>query len=129
MSQPNELPDVDIVTACVSVLRDLEQEIQTATNAIACNKLMRLEESLWRQEMLCVRLKRFISTIQRTEWIASLTPIRDEVSRLRNQAQVYGKLVTRSSRSTEILQHLYSLYRNASQHPGRAIYGAISREA
>src|ERR1700760_2312226 len=113
MDQRSESSNVDIVTACVAIFRDLEREIQTATSAIACNRLVDLEESLWRQETLCAKLKRAISTIRPAGLDAGLAgPIRSVACRLRAQTQVYEKLVTQSSRSTAILQHLCSLYRN-----------------
>src|ERR1700758_829107 len=110
MDQRNESTNVGIVTACTTVLRDLEREIQTATNAIAHNRLTDLEESLWRQETLCAKLKRSISTIRPSGLnAASAGLICEEASRLLAQTQVYGKLVTQSSRSIAILQHLCSL--------------------
>ena len=130
MSQWSGSTDSDVVTACVKILGDLDQEVQTATHAIACNRLADLEESLWRQETLCARLKRLISVIRPILLPAtSFGPLREAASRLRAQTQIYEKLVTQSSRSTAILQHLCSLYRDAAQHPGRAMYRSISREA
>lgn len=130
MHQRSESTDPDIVAVCVKVLRDLEIEVQTAAYAITSNKLTDLEESLWRQETLCARLKRCISTIRPAMLNAnSAGLLREEASRLKVQSQVYEKLVSRASRSTAILQHLCSLYRNAAQHPGRTVYRQISREA
>lgn len=130
MEQPSGSINVDVIAGCVKLLGDLEQQIQAATRAIARNRLGELEESLWRQEMLCGRLKRSISAIRPpTSNVASVGFLRDAASRLKEQAQIYERLVTQSSRSTAILQHLCSLYRNAAQHPQRSIYGSISREA
>lgn len=130
MGERSESIKTDVAAACVKILRDLEFEVRTATNAIRCNKLMELEESLWRQETLCARLKRSIYAIRPAMLNAdSAFLLREEVSRLKEQSQTYEKLVSRASRSTAILQHLCSLYRNAAQHPGRAMYRSISREA
>ena len=130
MEQRSGSSNVDVVAVCVKILRDLELEVETATSAIICNKLTDLEESLWRQETLCVKLKGFIRRVR----TARLNPtamvlLRDEASRLKEQSQIYEKLVNRASRSTAILQHLCSLYRNAAQHPGKAMYRPLSREA
>jgi hypothetical protein len=122
--------NVDVVAGCVKWIGDLEQEIQTAAGAIARNNLRDLEESLWRQETLCAGLKRSISTVCLAAPSAgSRATLREAASELRTQSQIYGKLVTQSSRSITILQHLCSLYRNAAQHPARAIYRSVSREA
>jgi hypothetical protein len=130
MDQRNGLTNVDVVAVCTKILGDLEQEIQAATHAIARNKLTELEESLWRQETLCARLKRSLCAIT-PAMLRSEVPVtlRGAASRLRAQSQVYETLVTRASRSTAILQHLCSLYRTAAQHPGTAMYRAISHEA
>lgn len=122
--------NADVVTSCVKFLRDLEHEVQEATGAIARNDLRDLEESLWRQETLCVRLKRLISALSPAALSSvSRAALREAASSLRAQSQIYEKLVVQSRRSTTILQHLCSLYRNAAQHPARAIYRSISREA
>jgi len=128
--QGSESTDADIVAVCVKALRDLELEVQTAAHAITSNKLTDLEESLWRQEILCGRLKRCIPTIRSAMSSARAAGLlREEAVRLKMQSQIYEKLVSRASRSTAILQHLCSLYRNAAQHPGRTICSQISREA
>jgi hypothetical protein len=120
---------LDVISGCVKLLAELEEEIQKATSAIACNKLGELEESLWRQEAICARLSRSISPITVTVLtVTSRSVLREAASRVRSRSSAYEKLVTQSRRSTAILQHLCSLYRNAAQHPGRAIYRSISRE-
>ena len=130
MSQRSGPTGSDVVAVCVNILRELELEVQEATNAIACNRLADFEESLWRQETFCASLKRAISAIRPTAInAASSGPLREAAAHLRAATQIYEKLVMQSSRSAAILQHLCSLYRNAAQHPGRAMYRAISREA
>jgi hypothetical protein len=129
MEQRSGLRNVDVVTVCVKLLRDLETELETATSAVARNRLGDLEESLWRQETLCARLKRSISAISPAAPTAtSRASLREAASRIRAQAQIYEKLINQSSRSTAILQHLCSLYRNAAEHPGRVMYRSISHE-
>lgn len=122
--------NVDAVTGCVKFLGDLEQEVRAAVVAIARNDLTGLEESLWRQETLCARLKRLIPAFGPAALNpASRATLREAASALKAQSQIYEKLVTQSRRSTTILQHLCSLYRNAAQNPARAIHRSISREA
>lgn len=130
MDQQNGRTNVDVVAACVKILRDLELEVQTATTAITCNRLTDLEESLWRQETLCARLKGSVRKIRPAMLNTQMSALlREEASRLKAQSQIYEKLVNRASRSAAILQHLCSLYRNAAEHPGRTIYSRVSREA
>lgn len=130
MDKQSGSTNADIVAACVKVLQDLELEVQTAMRAITSNKLIDLEESLWRQETLCAKLKRCIRTIHPAIVSAEAAgSLRLEASRLKLQSQIYENLVTRARRSTAILQHLCSLYRDAAQHPGRTTYRPVSREA
>lgn len=130
MAQRVGSTNLDVVAGCEKFLGDLEQEIQAARGAIARNDLRGLEESLWRQETLCGRLKRSIPAVRSaTLSAASKVSLREAASVLKAQSQIYEALVTQAARSTTILQHLCSLYRNAAQHPARAICRAISREA
>jgi len=120
----------DLVATCVKLLNDLEHEIQSASSAIAHNKLKDLEESLWRQEMLCGRLKRSVPTIRAAAPNKDSTAILCEAAaRLRLRSQTYEKLVAHASRSTSILQHLCCLYRNAAQRSWAGMYNSMSREA
>lgn len=130
MDQRVGLANVDVITGCAKFLGDLEQEVRGAAGAIARNDLRGLEESLWRQEALCGRLKRSIPAIHFAAPSAtSRVSLREAASALKMQVQIYERLVTQSARSTTILQHLCSLYRNAARHPARVIYRSISREA
>jgi len=130
MDQRSGPTHVDAVTMCTEMLRDLEIELQAAANAIACNKLTNFEESLWRQEFLCAKLRRVITTIG-VAVSGSTSPVvlREPASRLKAQCQVYEKLVSQSKRSTAILQHLCSLYRNAARSPAKKLHTAITCEA
>lgn len=111
-------------------LSELEREIRCASVAIAQNRLRDLEESLWRQEILCRNLKSFVSTICPAILDRdSINLLRETAARLKMQSQIYEKLVARSSRSTAILQHLCTLYRNAAQQSGTGMYRPMSREA
>lgn len=119
-----------VVTMFVKLLGALEQEIQEGTIAIARNRLADLEESLWRQEAICVKLKQSIGTIHLDMLNAgSHAQLREVASLLKTRSQIYEKLVAQSSRSNAILQHLCSLYRNAARNAGRGIYRSISHEA
>ena len=112
------------------VLRELEEEIRAARTAIAHNGLADLEESLWRQETLCAKLKRSLSSPHHESLrTTSACSLHEAASSLRTQLQMYEKVVVQSSRTAAILQHLCSLYRNARQNPGRVIYKPLSREA
>lgn len=120
---------MDPVALCVQAIEYLEQEIQTATSAISRNMLKDFEESLWRQEMLCARLKRSMIAIRPDRLkLEAAGSVRESAARLLAKSQSYGKLVARSSRSAAVLQHLCALYKNAAQHPEGIIRGCISRE-
>jgi hypothetical protein len=130
MDQQSGTDRFEPVTVCVKLIKVLEQEIQEGMTAIARNRLADFEESLWRQEAICVKLKRSIGTIRPGILnTGSYGQLREAASLLKTRSQIYEKLVAQSSRSSAILQHLCSLYRNAARYPGRAIYGSISREA
>lgn len=129
MDQRNESSQVDVIGSLLKSLRNLEQELDVAIEAIKCNRLQDFEGSLWRQETQCARLKRSISTASAINVTpASRIPLREAASRLKDQTQIYEKLVKQSSRSAAFLQQLCSLYRNAAHRPERPIYGSISRE-
>lgn len=130
MDQQSGSGCVEPVTVCVKLLKGLEQEIEDGMTAIARNRLADLEESLWKQEAICAKLKRSIGMIRPDMLNAgSAGSLREGASLVKTQSQIYEKLVAQSSRSSAILQHLCSLYRNAAQYPGRAIYRSISHEA
>lgn len=130
MDQQSRANHAEVVLACVGVVRALEQELVTATGAIARHKLADLEDSLWRQESLCARLKRELPIIHLSmPDDASRACLREAATELKAQLQVYERLVTQSSRSTVILQQLCCLYQNAARRPGRALHRGISREA
>ena len=110
---------------CVNILRELELEVQEATNAIACNRLADSREPVAAGNVLC-QLEAPLPAIRPTAInAASSGPCVRRISPERRNLRE----AMQSSRSAAILQHLCSLYRNAAQHPGRAMYRAISREA
>lgn len=120
----------DLVAICVKLFKDLDQELQTASNAIAHNRLRDLEESLWRQETLCGRLKRAVPAICRANISKdSIGHLCEAAERLRMRSQIYEKLVAQAIRSTAILQHLCSLYCHAAQNYGTKPNRCVSREA
>jgi hypothetical protein len=93
----------------------LQQEIQTAVHAISRNALSDLELCLWRQEMLCGRLKRNfagMSESARNEPFRSA--FREALTQVKAESDKYQKVVLRCSRSAAVLQDLCLLYRGAA---------------
>lgn len=101
----------------VELLRD---EISTAMLAISENTLEALEQSLWRQQVLCVSVKRLLESIHRTEIdSAAMTRVRSATTALHTLNQSYATLVQQSRSSADLLYSLCRSYRDAShREPG-----------
>lgn len=100
----------------------LQQEIQTAVQAICGNALNDFELSLWRQEMLCGRLKRNIA-MGRASMALQLSnaAIGEALTELKATSDCYEKVVLRCSKSAAVLQDLCRLYRGAAAADRRAV--------
>jgi hypothetical protein len=104
-----KLPD------CGQLLCALQQEIQTSVHAISANALSDFELSLWRQEMLCGRLKRNLAAISASARDQPFrNGLRESLTELKTAADSYQKVVLRCSRSASVLQDLCRLYRGAA---------------
>jgi hypothetical protein len=107
-------PDTD-PRGCLQLVRAFQQEIQAAVHAISHNALTDLELSLWRQEMLCARLRRSMGTISSHDIREPFRGVlRQALADLKTDSDRYERVVLRCSRSVTVLQDLCALYRGAA---------------
>lgn len=89
----------------------LEGEMKAAMQAISSNSLQALEESLWRQEVLCVSLKRMLQTVQSAPADTEvMLRMRSASSALHTLNQTYAGLVQQSRLSTDLMLRLSLSY-------------------
>lgn len=102
--------------ACFDSLSALRDEMGVAIDCISRDALHEFEVSLWRQEMLCERIKRAIGA-------TPLPPGNEEVrqrvqelcSALRSQSEIYAAVMRKCSQSRAILSDLCCLYGNSTE--------------
>lgn len=104
-----------------SYLHEMEQlrdELQTAMLAISGNRLSVLEESLWRQQVLCTSLKHLSHTVA-AESVHSplLKRIRETSVALNDLNRSYSLLVQQASQSNDLLYRLCRSYKDAAPSP------------
>ena len=130
MSQSSPRVESTPLTTCLRLLRELEREIDVATAAIASNRLAKLEDSLWHQEMLSSALRRVVRSLGSDVTDASSRDKLVAAARdLRDRSDAYGKLIVQSRRSAAVLQQLCCLYRDAARRPGKTLPRLMSCEA
>lgn len=96
-------------------LESLRGEMNAAMLAISGNSLRSLEESLWRQEVLCVSLKRLLQSMQGTRMESTaLTRMRSAATALHAVNQTYAGLVQQSRASADLLSNLCRSYKEPS---------------
>jgi len=114
MNSDMQLDIASTGAAPLQVLKELRDELQAALSAVARNALPDLELSLWRQEMLCMGLKRSLFLLKRSvPGKEVLRHLRDASISLQNMNRSYESLVQQSNRSTSLLLDLCSLYKDA----------------
>ena len=110
-------------------LRQLEllrAEMNDAILAISGNSLQALEESLWRQEVLCVSLKRLLQSLHDTRIdSAILVRMQSATTALHTVNQSYAGLIQRSRSSADLLYGLCRSYSEASSHEDGSTSGAF----
>jgi hypothetical protein len=107
-------PDTD-PRGCLQLVQAFQQEIRAAVRAISQNALTDLELSLWRQEMLCARLKRSMGPISSYDLREPLHGVlREALVDLKTESDRYERVVLRCSRSVIVLQDLCALYRGTA---------------
>ncbi len=97
----------------------LRAEMSDAMLAISGNSLQALEESLWRQEVLCVSLKRLLQSLQQAQLDSSvMVRMRSAATALHTLNQSYAGLIQRSKSSADLFYGLCRSYNEASSREG-----------
>ena len=96
----------------VAEVRRLQDEMAAAMSAISSNSLQVLEESLWRQQVLCTSLRRLLHVVQG----ATVSPavsrhMCEATSALHNLNHTYAALVRQSGASADLFQGLCRSYK------------------
>jgi hypothetical protein len=83
---------------------ELREAIHDAIAAIAGNRLQALEESLWRQEVLCTGLKHLVQTVQSASVDTTLdTRLQRSITALHHLNQSYAELLRQAQASNHLL--------------------------
>ncbi len=96
----------------------LREEIGSAMAAISGNSLGALEESLWRQEILCVSLTRLLQAASEGNLNGTaLIRMRSTMTALHTLNKTYADLVEQAKSSNHLLYSLCSSYKDSgSRH-------------
>ncbi len=109
---------------CLHALDALRHEIDEAMSAVSANTLQALEESLWRQEVLCVGLKRMLGTLQGNSLQNGATDrIKAAMTALHAVNRTYAEVVEQSRSSNHRLYALCLSYRGATPRDTAASTG------
>ncbi len=99
-------------------LESLREEMQAAMLAISGNRLPALEESLWRQQVLCTSLKHLSHTLSSGSVENPLTRrIRESTAALQEVGRTYSALLHQASESGDLLHRLCRSYKDAAPSP------------
>ncbi len=94
-------------------VEELRCEIEGAMEAVSGNRLGVLEESLWRQQVLCTSLRHLSQTLGAEDAEGPLMErIREASTQLAEVNRTYAYLVQQSAGSAELLLRLCRSYRN-----------------
>ena len=98
-------------------LETLRQEIHVAMSAISGNALGALEDSLWRQEVLCASLNRVLQSLQGAKiGPSALHRMQATAASLHALNQTYANLVQQSRASTDLMYALCQNYKDSFPH-------------
>lgn len=118
--------EVALTLGCLAALRE---EINVAMGCISRNALREFELSLWRQEMLCAKIRRASGTVFECTDREMRRGIRQMCIGLKDQSQSYAKLIQQCNRSNMILLDLCSLYAHSREHAKNAHVPSLCCEA
>lgn len=116
---------------CLERIEALRQEITRAIAAISGDTLGDLEESLWRQEVLCVGLKHLLPEL-RTLQPRTLLAVRlgESMSALQELNRTYAELLRQAQSSNKLLLRLCHHHHGAAHiDTGSAVGKRYSLEA
>lgn len=124
MSYPAPIPQQQpppTSTPAVSYLHNVEQlrgEIESAMLLISGNRLSALEESLWRQQVLCTSLKHLSGSLTTASVERPLVKRIQEASAALDQLnRSYAVLIQQSSQSNNLLLRLCRSYQESASSP------------
>ena len=130
MTTPTAIPfsviptrEATLEEAYLEEVEELRSEIAAAMRAISGNSLQVLEESLWRQEVLCTSLTRLLQAMQAGgETPASMNRVHAATHALHALNHTYTALVQQSRASADLFYGLCQSYRHGParevlQHP------------
>jgi hypothetical protein len=99
---------------CAQKIDLLSREIGEAMGAISANSLHALEESLWRQEVICSDLKYLLRTAHENVVLTIAVPLRSPLHALHRINASYAGLL---QQTREKNQQLYALIRTYNASP------------
>ena len=111
-TEPKQTPE----EVQLAQVHSLQQEISVAISAISGNSLGALEESLWRQEVLCTSLKRLLQTLGRGTDSTTMIRMRSAMSDLHSLNKTYAVLVEQSRNANDLLYALSRGYKTEFPH-------------
>lgn len=99
---------------CFDSLSDLRAEIGVAIDCVSRDALREFELSLWRQEMLCARIKRAVGSERFPgDGEEAQQRVHQMCIALKDQSEIYSAVIRQCSQSRAILSDLCHLYGNA----------------
>lgn len=99
----------------VQQLESMREEISRSMQAISGNSLQVLEESLWRQEVLCVSLQRLVrAMVGQDPRSPAMARIRSATADLHRLNQTYARLIQQSKSSCDLMYGLCRSYTESS---------------
>ena len=117
MNTPSTNPPAGVPapTAYLHQLESLRGEMQAAMLAISGNRLQVLEQSLWRQQVLCTSLKHLSSSLRSPSLETSLAArIRESTLALNEVSRTYSVILHQASESGDLLLRLCRSYKDTS---------------
>lgn len=113
--KPSHVPDEDLY---LEQLAELSSAVSDALFAIGGDSVEQLEDSLWRQQILCVTLQRSLQNLSSKGLSRSaLQHVIHAFRELTTLNASYALLVEQARSSTELLYQLCFCYSHSSQLP------------
>ena len=126
----NPLAAVPAPAAYLHQLESLRDEMQAAMLAISGNRLQVLEESLWRQQVLCTSLKHLSSSLRSPTLETSLAArIRESSLALNEVSRTFSVLLQQASESGDLLLRLCRGYQDTPRSGSGASTRLLACEA
>ena len=115
----NSNADMASAFDCLDSVSALREEISVAIACISRDALGEFELSLWRQEMLCARIKREIGSTRLPRGSEEARQrVQEMCTALKRQSEIYSAVMHKCSRSRAILSDLCHLYGYSRQQSG-----------